>query len=575
MTISCRPFRHLRAVLRRRSPTALGLATTRALLSIILVAGAPAASQAQGPAPLPPQTPSTGTAERAATGQADSAVLAVRGRRIVVFRTALGALSSAERAAAAASRIEVLVRDGTRDSVSARAIPEGVLISAGARNVFTITPADVDTLHGESLPRLATGAAASLRSVLADAREAGSLAHILTAAAFAILATAVFLVLLRLLRFARRALFARLPAAAGARLRAPSVGGFTLIAPENLLLFARRLVDLVAWAIGLFVAYLWLAFVLTRFPYTRPWGEALGAYLTTTVARLALSALSSVPGLFTVVLIVVATRWISRLISSFFDAVEAATVDVPWVHPETANPTKRIAVALLWLFAIVVAYPYLPGSGSDVFKGVSVFAGLVLSLGSSGVVNQAMSGLVLMYSRAFRPGDYVRIGETEGVVATLGMLSTKVRTTKREHVTLPNAVVAGASVKNYSRAGVDAGLLLYTSVTIGYDTPWRQVEALLVMAARRTDGLRRELAPFVLKTGLGDFYVEYQLNAALERPEERVRVLDQLHGHVLDCFNEYGVQITSPHYVKDPANEKVVPRERWHSAPADGGGRSS
>jgi small-conductance mechanosensitive channel len=248
--------------------------------------------------------------------------------------------------------------------------------------------------------------------------------------------------------------------------------------------------------------------------------------------------------------------------------VESRTVETPWVHPETANPTRRLAVALLWLFALVVAYPYLPGSGSDVFKGVSVFAGLVLSLGSSGVMNQAMSGLVLMYSRALKPGDYVLIGDTEGTVSELGMLSTKIHTTKGELVTLPNAVVAGTKVINYSRQASMNGPLLHTAVTIGYDTPWRQVHGLLLMAADRTAGLRHEPRPFVLQTALSDFYVEYQLNVPLADPPRRRAVLSALHAEIVDVFNEYGVQITSPHYVADPPAPIIVPVARWQAPPA-------
>jgi small-conductance mechanosensitive channel len=186
-------------------------------------------------------------------------------------------------------------------------------------------------------------------------------------------------------------------------------------------------------------------------------------------------------------------------------------------------------------------------------------------------VNQAMSGLVLMYSRALKPGDYVYAGDTEGVVVDLGLLSTKIRTNKRELITIPNAVLVGTATKNYSRLAAEGtGVILYTSVTIGYDTPWRQVHALLVMAADRTPGLRREPRPFVRQTALSDFYVEYQLNAHIERPEERLNVLAALHENIQDCFNEYGVQITSPHYESDPLKPKVVARDTWAPPPADG-----
>ncbi len=499
----------------------------------------------------------------------DTAALIVQRRTVTVFRSPLGALSPADRAAAAARRIEALeVVEGT-DTVSIRPIPEGVLLSVGPKAVLTLTQADVDTLGGATMEETVRRASRQLQAVLVATREERSLTHILSALAFAIGATLIFLVVLRLLRFGRRVVLGRLPEAKD-KLSDIAVAGFTLLSRDNLLLFVRRLVDLIAWTAALFTAYLWLAYVLTRFAYTRPWGEALGAYLTSTIARLAVGALEAIPGIFTLVLIFVAVRWIARVVSAFFDAIEVKSVEVPWVHAETANPTKRIVVALLWLFAVVVAYPYVPGGGSDVFKGVSVFAGLVLSLGSSGIMSQAMSGLVLMYSRALKPGDYVRIGETEGTVIELGMLSTKIKTTKREEVTLPNAIVVGASVKNFSRRGGASDLLLYTSVTIGYDTPWRQVEGMLIEAAKRTGGLEYDPAPFVLKTALSDFYVEYQLNAITTNPADRVRVLDRLHANILDSFNEYGVQIMSPHYMRDPPQPAVVPRERWYEAPAAG-----
>ncbi len=535
------------------------------LLAGLLTALGPAARSASPQGAHPP-TPPTAKVDLAAA-VADTAPLIVRGRLVMVFRSPLGALTAVERAGAAGRRLEPLAAAEQAESVTARPIPEGMLVSVGPHGVFTITPTDADTLRGETVKALTAATVARLGTALDAAREARSIPQLLQGAALAVIATLLFLAAVRLLYAGRRFALARLHPAEG-RFRALTVGGFTLISPERVLVVLRRLTELIAWALGLFLAYMWLAFVLTRFAYTRPWGEALGTYLTATVGRLALGAISAIPGLFTVVLIFVATRWLSRVVNSFFDSVEGGSVAVPWVHPETANPTKRIVVALLWLFAVVLSYPFLPGSGSDVFKGVSVFAGLVISLGSSGIVNQAMSGLVLMYARALRPGDYVRLGETEGVVTALGMLSTKIRTTKRENVTLPNAVVVAASVKNYSRSAGDAGLLLHTSVTIGYDTPWRQVDALLRRAADRTDGLRELPEPFVLKTALSDYYVEYQLNAVIEKPEERVRVLDRLHGQILDCFNEFGVQIMSPHYLGDPATLKVVGRDAWRPPPA-------
>jgi small-conductance mechanosensitive channel len=552
--------------MRRRVPT-------RVLAAVLLWTTAATPLLAQARTSTTPDRTASPTSAVDAQASSDTAALVLHGRLVTVFRSPLGANTPAERAAAARQHFETVVREAVPDSVSIRRTTAGLVVNADGRGLFVLTEADVDSTRGGSLPEVAAEAAQRLAGVLSLERESRSLPLLLRAAAIAVLVTLVALLVLRLLVMGRRALLARLPDATASRLGDVSIRGFTLLRGEQVIGTGRRAIGLLAWLAGLFTAYLWLTFVLTSFAYSRPWGEALGSYLRDTVRTLALGVVTAIPGLFTVVLIMWATRWLAHLVRGFFDAVEARTVEAPWVHPETANATRRIVIALLWLFAVVVAYPYLPGSGSDVFKGVSVFAGLILSLGSSGVMNQAMSGLVLMYSRALAPGDYVRIGDTEGVVTELGMLSTKVRTTKREVVTLPNAVVASTNVKNYTRlAHHGDGILLYTSVTIGYDTPWRQVQGLLLMAADRTRGLRREPPPFVLQTALSDFYIEYQLNAPLEDPRQRIGVLSELHANIVDVFNEFGVQIMSPHYRADPARPAVVPRSEWYRRPAERAG---
>lgn len=499
----------------------------------------------------------------------DSGVLVLHGQRIAVFRSALGAASPAERAAAAAARLRERVERGTEaDSVHHRPVAGGQLLLIGDTPVFLLADADADPLLGETSAALAASAAGRLREALAAEREERSFTRLVTGIALALLATVAFAIALRAIVWVRRRVFARLSRDAFRHFHDLGVGGFTLVSTRQLVLLLRRLLELAFWAAGLFLAYLWLVFVLAQFPYSRPWGEALGSYLAATIRTLALTAISGIPGLFTVVIILVVTRWVARVVGAFFDAVETGTVAVPWVHPDTANPTKRIAIALLWLFAVVVSYPYLPGSGSDVFKGVSVFVGVVLSLGSTGVVNQAMSGLVLMYSRALKPGDFVRVGEIEGTVSALGLLSTKIATTKCEEVTIPNAVVVSTNVRNYSRDVGHRGVILPTSVTIGYDTPWRQVEAMLLDAARRTPGVNVDPAPFVLIPALQDFYVEYELNAHLAAAADRNRVRSALHANIVDVFNEHGVQIMSPHYEAEPSRPAVVPREQWYRAPA-------
>ena len=183
-----------------------------------------------------------------------------------------------------------------------------------------------------------------------------------------------------------------------------------------------------SWALILPLAYVWLTFVLRRFPFTRPWGDNLRESLVDLLTELSLGALSAIPGLFTVFLIFLFTRFLTRLVGAFFLSVENEVLEVHWLQPETAKATRRLVIVIMWIFALTVAYPYIPGSSSAAFRGVSVFVGLMVSLGATGMVNQIVSGMVIVYTRAFRPGEYVRMGDTEGYVDEIGVLSTKVTT---------------------------------------------------------------------------------------------------------------------------------------------------
>jgi small-conductance mechanosensitive channel len=332
--------------------------------------------------------------------------------------------------------------------------------------------------------------------------------------------------------------------------------------------FQRGLVTAVTVGLQLVVLYGVVSFVLEQFPYTRPWGESLSGFLLATLRNLALGAMNAMPGLFTVLVILLVARLAARLIRVWFHSVEQGQISSRWIYPETAQPTRRILTTLVWVFAIIVAYPYMPGSETDAFKGVSVFLGLMLTLGSSGLVNQIVSGFTVTYSRALRIGDYVRIGDVEGTVIHLGVLSTKIKTLQLEEVTIPNAVVAAQMTTDYSRFADNEGVFTATSVTIGYDAPWRQVQSLLLLAAERTPGLRREPRPRVFQASLEDFYVKYTLWVSLERQDSRIVTLNALHANIQDLFNEYGVQIMSPNYLSDPSSPKVVARKNWYAAPA-------
>jgi small-conductance mechanosensitive channel len=288
------------------------------------------------------------------------------------------------------------------------------------------------------------------------------------------------------------------------------------------------------------------------------------------IARAIVEAL---PGLVLVAVIFLMARGVIWLAAVFFDRVGNGRIQVGWLDSDTVRPTQRIFSFVIFVFALAMAYPYLPGADTEAFKGLSVLVGVMISLGGASVIGQAFSGLILMYIKSFRSGDYVRIGDTEGTVVELGMFATRIRTGMGEEITLPNAGIMGTVTRNYSRAVPGSGYVVDTVVTIGYSTPWRQVHAMLEEAARRTTNVVQTPPPIVRQTALTDYYVEYRLIAytPVELPVARAEVLSQLHGHIQDVFNEYGVQIMSPHYMMDPSAPQVVPKEQWHLPPASPG----
>ena len=500
------------------------------------------------------------------SGQA--APLVFFNRPIVVLRARVVGRGPAERAEGARHALDDLVSRGITGPVELRTFEAGTLIVVASRGVLAITPPDVDELAGETVDGAAAEASARMQMALNEAAEAHAPGRLIEACVVAAAVVLLALLVLWGIERARRVIAAKLVNVAEQTIARSGIADVTALRASRVLDVERWLITATAVILDALVLYATVGFVLRRFPYTRPWGESMRGFLLGTLWHLGLGVADAIPGLFTVAVIGVAARFLSRAVGVWFNAVEHGRLKPAWIYPETAQPTRRLLVILIWTFAIVVAYPYLPGSQTEAFKGVSVFFGLMVTFGSSGLVNQIMSGFMITYSRALRVGDFVSIGQVEGTVTNIGVLSTKVMTVRGEEVTIPNAVVVAQTTTDYSRPSETGSVLTPISLTIGYDAPWRQVQALLVLAAGRTPGVRREPEPLVLQTGLEDFYVRYTLLVCLQRQDERALTLHALHAHIQDLFNEYGVQIMSPNYVSDPAAPKLVSRKDWFAAPA-------
>jgi small-conductance mechanosensitive channel len=329
-----------------------------------------------------------------------------------------------------------------------------------------------------------------------------------------------------------------------------------------------RLYALLMILLGIVALYVWLSWVFSLFPWTRIWGTSLGDWSIRVLREIALSIASALPGLMIVLIIVLITAFILKLLKVVLNQVEAGRLQLPGIHPETVGATRKLISVVVWLFALSAAYPFLPGANSLAFKGISVFFGLMLTLGSAGVMNHAMSGLVLIYSRALRKGDVIRVADNEGLVSEIGMLATKIITRENYVVTVPNAVVVSGKITNLSAQNSGGGINLTVGVTIGYDTPWRQVHAMLELAAKRAKGIDLSQPPLVRQLALMDWYVSYELQVRLLPGQSLAEARNALYSHIQDVFNEFSVQIMSPNFVLQPDDAVRVPKENWYAAPA-------
>ncbi|MBO0722387.1 MAG: mechanosensitive ion channel, partial [Blastocatellia bacterium] len=342
----------------------------------------------------------------------EAAPLIFWNRKITIFRASYDQLNPAERAANAAARLEALPEQSTW-KVDAIEVPYGrtprALISVNNKLAFIIMPEDLDPESGDTLKDAADHAVTQLRATLEARARQRNMPLLLQAIGLSLVATLIALFAFSLVIRASTRSLSWLERFAEERARPVAIAGVNL-RPMTMVL-KRIAIKIIAWAAGITLGYLWLTFVLMRFPYSQPWGEQLGTFLTNLFGKLTSGALYSIPGIFTVLIIYLMARIVAQLTSSVFHEVEARGQPIAWIHPDTARATRRILVALIWIFALIIAYPYIPGSNTEAFKGVSVFVGLMISLGSAGLINQIMSGLVVIYSRALKAGEYVRVGD--------------------------------------------------------------------------------------------------------------------------------------------------------------------
>lgn len=498
--------------------------------------------------------------EEASVDVASAATVRFYNRDILTFRSAFMGRSPSQRAAVTEFNIKRIVDEPGVPRVTFNDTADGAILLLGGEVVTLITPADVDAAQGETLGQVRE----VVRSRLDDAVVAAERApgRMFRGVLHCLVATLLAGLLIWLLAWAARRLRAAMLAWVGRR------AGTLRSAPVRQMLHgANALADWLSRALLLVAVLLlaeeWLRYVFHQFDYTQPWARAMTAWVAAQAKAWLWAGVAAIPGLVTAIVIFLLARLCSQIVGLLFRGVQNGRFQLFGIDRQLAEPSRKLTVGGIWLFALVMAYPYLPGSGSDAFKGLSVLLGVMISLGGSSIVGQAAAGFTLLYARTMSIGDLVKVADVEGQVIQIGLFTTRIRTLTGVEVSLPNMHVLSGKLLNYSRDPQAAGMWLETGVTIGYDTPWRQVQRLLLDAAGKTAHVQSAPAAYVLQTALNDFYVAYVLRVHIVEFPLRAEILSALHANIQDAFNAAGVQIMSPNYIADPELPKIVAPADW------------
>jgi small-conductance mechanosensitive channel len=477
--------------------------------------------------------------------------------------TKLGSYSPRERARVVSGRIEKLAEEYfySEDSLLITSSELTTDVGYGEETIISISELDAVWMNSTK-EKLAQ----EYRFTIAKAIKAYKIQNSWQSIMKEILLAVLVLILLILIIYSTTKLFSwikrKLDKQRGVRFRGVKIRSYEFLDTERQMRVLFSIINLIKWVIILILVYLSLPVLFGIFPWTGGFATKLISYFLDPVKKILVSIWHYLPNLFTIIVLVVFFRYLLRILYYFKTEIERGTLKIPGFYVDWANPTFQIIRVLVLAFMVIVVFPYLPGSNSPVFKGVSVFLGVLFTFGSAGALGNIVAGLVLTYMRAYKIGDRVKIGDATGDVVEKSLLVTRIKTIKNEIVSIPNSTVMNSHTTNFSVEAIEHGLILHTNVTIGYDTPWRQIHELLIKAALATELIEKDPPPFVFQERLDDFYVSYQINAYTRIANRQHFTYSLLHQNIQDAFNEAGVEIMSSHYsnIRD-GNQTTVPVE--------------
>jgi small-conductance mechanosensitive channel len=533
-----------------------------AICGLSVIVGPGALAQASGDR-VPDSSPDNRSTATENTGVA----VEIDGRPILAVYAPVAGFTPQDRAAAIQERIIALCKRQDISIEAIRAEERGTWseIMAGDQRIMGVTDADASAAERRRA-NLASEYAEVIREVVKQYRLDHTWMRFLWAMTYSVLATVGLAGSLISLFLIRRLIRSRIDQWLGSSETAVPVQSTR---PWVRRYFGQPLVVVGHAGFWIFILALLQAYatlLLSFFPSTRYTSNQITNWLFSELASFAKMLIGYIPNLILILLICLITSYLLKINHYVFNEVREGNLTIRGFYRDWAEPTAKLVKFFILAATAIVVFPYLPGSSSPAFKGISVFLGVLLSLGSTSAVAHGVAGTILTYMRAFQIGDFVRIGNDTGEVVEKTLLVTRICTQKKEVVTIPNGTVLGGVVVNYSAEAREKGVIFHTTVTIGYNAPWRRIHELLVAAALGTDDVLHDPPPFVLQTALNDFYVAYELNAYTAKPAEMLRTYSALHQNIQDRFNEAGVEINSPHYTSlRDGNRTTIPENYLRS----------
>lgn len=486
-------------------------------------------------------------------------VIGITKDTLFTIEAKLGTLSPTDRATNVSKRIRKLYEDDFLVLDSIKVIQQENTEDIVYKDliILSVSETDAKIAHKEA-KLLATEYLQAIKAEIITAKEENDVLKLLGRIALVLLVLSLAWSLVWIIAKGYKKFLAYVTSKEDKWLKNLSYKDYTFLTASQEMAVLTKLIQLSRWIIYIVLIYMTLPVIFSIFPFSREWAGALFKLVWSPFRGMLLAIWAFMPHLFSLLVIAIVMKYVNQFVKYIFNEIKEGKLAIAGFHEDWAMPTYNIVRFLLIAFTLVLMFPHLPGSNSDIFKGVSVFIGLLVSLGSSSAISNIVAGLVITYMRPFKIGDRIKLGDTTGDVIEKTLLVTRLRTPKNEEITIPNSTILTGNTTNYTALSKGDGLIIHTTVTIGYDVPWPQVHKALEAAAAQTEHLLKKPKPFVLQTSLDDFYVEYQINAYTHEASKQAVIYSELHKNIQNSFNKASIEIMSPHYRANRDGEKTT-----------------